>query len=334
LGNKENQEYVDELFEIIRHLREKGDYKNQVGEIIELKRTSAYDILRIFLKGNWTEGVDEDSYLFEVYEIAREFEQFMNESYCIVSDDKNLIFNIVTINLEKRFEEYLKKNKTIVLMSGTIHAKEVLKDVFGIKNFKIIEAETKNQGEVKIKRTGLEKDCKYSNFSNGNHSREDYLLALEKSLEIASRPTLVHVNAYLDLPSEREKSELGLSLLVSREELRESQFEDKIGENVKRFKEGRKDILFSTRDSRGVDFPGDQCRSIIFTKYPNPNVRDPFWKILMRTNPGHYWEFYKDKAKRELVQKVYRGVRSSEDYVELLSPDIRVLETAKKEFEK
>lgn len=332
LGNNENQEYIDELFEIIRHIKNNGDLQEQIGQIIELKRTAAFDILRIFLKGNWIEEADEDSYLFEVYEIAREFEGFMNESYCIISDEKNLIFNIVTINLEKRFEEYLKKNKTLVLMSGTIHSKEVLRDVFGIKDFKIVEAETKNQGEIRIKRTGLEKDCKYSNFSNGNHSRQNYLIALDKCLEIATKPTLVHVNAYIDLPNEREKELLDLKNLVSREELREKQKEDKTGEIAKEFKEGKTDVLFSTRDSRGVDFPGDECRSIVFTKYPNPNVKDPFWKILMKTNPGHYWKFYKDKARRELVQKVYRGVRSKKDFVELLSPDSRVLEIAEEEF--
>jgi hypothetical protein len=32
-----------------------------------------------------------------------------------------------------------------------------------------------------------------------------------------------------------------------------------------------------------------------------------------------------DKAKRELTQKIYRGLRSKEDKVYLLSPDIRVL---------
>lgn len=332
ISSNETQEYVDELFEIIRHVKTNPDLRKQVGEIIELKRTAAYDILKIFLKSNWIEQADEDSYLFEVYEIAREFAGFLNESYCIISDDKSLIFNIVTINLEKKFEEFIHKNKALVLMSGTIHSAEVLRDVFGIKNFKMIEAEIKNQGEVRIKRTGLEKDCKYSNFSNGNHSREKYLIALDKCLEISSKPSLVHVNAYLDLPSEREKEIFELNYLISREELREIQNNDKAGKIVEEFKKGERDVLFSTRDSRGVDFPGEQCNSIIFTKYPNPNVKDPFWRILMRTNPGHYWKFYKDKAKRELVQKVYRGVRSESDFVELWSPDSRVLEIAEEEF--
>ena len=32
-----------------------------------------------------------------------------------------------------------------------------------------------------------------------------------------------------------------------------------------------------------------------------------------------------DKARRELLQKVYRGLRSKNDRVYLLSPDVRVL---------
>ena len=32
-----------------------------------------------------------------------------------------------------------------------------------------------------------------------------------------------------------------------------------------------------------------------------------------------------DKARRELLQKIYRGLRSKKDRVYLLSPDIRVL---------
>jgi len=43
-----------------------------------------------------------------------------------------------------------------------------LKDLFGIDTFKVIEAETPQQGNIHVKTTGLEKDFKYSNFSSGN----------------------------------------------------------------------------------------------------------------------------------------------------------------------
>ena len=50
-------------------------------------------------------------------------------------------------------------------------------------------------------------DCKYSNFSQGRFERKDYLNALSKCVEVAKKPVLVHVNAFLDLPSEQELEE-------------------------------------------------------------------------------------------------------------------------------
>ena len=134
------------------------------------------------------------------------------------------------------------------------------------------------------------------------------------------------MNAFLDLPSEQELEEFDLDNLMSREKLREIQEEDKIGVLVDRFKTGQSNVLFTTRCGRGIDFPGEQCNSIVFTKYPNPNVQDAFWQILNKTKPQFYWSFYKDKARRELWQKIYRGLRFKEDHIYLLSPDSRVLE--------
>ncbi|MBU1136596.1 MAG: helicase C-terminal domain-containing protein, partial [Nanoarchaeota archaeon] len=76
----------------------------------------------------------------------------------------------------------------------------------------------------------------------------------------------------------------------------------------------------------GVDFPGKICNSIVLTKFPFPNVSSLFWKILKRTMPQHYSKFYMDKARREFLQRIYRGLRSESDCIYLLSPDIRVFE--------
>ena len=184
--------------------------------------------------------------------------------------------NIVTINLAKKFKEMVDKNKIIILMSGTLHSEEILKDIFGIEHFKIIEAETQQQGQITIKRTGLEMDCKYSNFQLEKNNHKDYFIALDKCIEIAKKPILVHVNSFADLPSEIEKENLNLKNLISREKLKETQDEDSEGKLIEQFKIGKTNILFSTRASRGIDFPGEQCNSIIFTKYPNPNVQDIF----------------------------------------------------------
>ena len=147
---------------------------------------------------------------------------------------------------------------------------------------------------------------------------------------VAKKPILVHVHAFKDLPTGKEIVDLGLKNLISRERFKEMQDKDKDGRITEDFKDGKINVLFTTKCSRGVDFPGKQCNSIVFTKYPNPNVQDTFWKILYKTKPQHYWSFYKDKAKRELWQKIYRGLRFKEDEVEVWSPDERVLDEIEK----
>jgi len=122
-----------------------------------------------------------------------------------------------------------------------------------------------------------------------------------------------------------EKISLETPNLISKEELFIKQRVDKNGDLVSQFKAGKSDTLFTTKCSRGVDFPGDTCKSVIFTKYPNPNTQDTFWKILQKTHKEYYWEFYKDKARREFLQRIYRAVRSKDDHVYILSPDTRVL---------
>ena len=325
---------LNELREIIKKLKTDKSTENAIKseQILSLRQTAVYDLFKILLKNpDFIYQIDDENYLFEVYESAKMFEEFLDESYVtLTKKDEVVTAHIVTINLAKKFKEMTDKNKIIVLMSGTLHSEEVLKDIFGIEKFKIIEAETQQQGQITIKRTGLEMDCKYSNFSTGKNNHKDYFLALDKCIEISKKPVLVHVNSFADLPSEIEKKEFDLKNLIGRERLKEIQDEDKEGKLIEEFKTGKINILFSTRASRGIDFPGEQCNSIIFTKYPNPNVKDVFWKILNQTKPQHYWKFYKDKAKRDLLQKIYRGLRFKDDHIYLLSPDSRVLEAFEK----
>ncbi len=321
---------LKEMFDILKHLRNNprvGDSINS-GEIIPLKETGLYDLFRILWKEpKAMKNIDDESYLFHVDETAKTFRGMSDETYVIANKHDNAIsFDIISVNLAKRLHELVTKNKVLVLMSGTIHSEKVLKEIFGIQDFSTLVAEDKWQGKIRVKRTGIEKDFKYSNFSSGENSREDYLKALDNCLELAAKPALVHITAFSDMPSEKEVERYGLKNLISREKLREEQNGDKSGELIHEFKQGVKKVLFSTRVSRGIDFPGEECRSITFTKYPNPNVQDPFWKILNQTRPQHYWDFYRDKARRELIQKVYRGLRSKDDWVEVWSPDTRVLD--------
>lgn len=326
----ENQivkENITEILDLI-DLEEKNKRALGVDEdkVFHISETKIDSLLRIFMKNPDLEveiEADEMNYANTALEAAKTFANSMKETYLTYrKEESDLIATLVTTNLSQKFKELVDGNKALVFMSGTLHSDSVLKNIFGISDFTRVEAETFTQGTIEIVRTGKEFDCKYSALSKKN-SREDYLVALSEAISKAKKPILVHVNAFADLPSEKEVSKF--DNLVSSEKLRRLQKEDKTGMQISLFKRGLKDILFSTKCSRGVDFPGETCNSIIFTKYPNPNVKDTFWKILNKTHPSYFWDFYKDKARREFLQKIYRALRSKEDHVYVLSPDIRVL---------
>lgn len=296
------------------------------GEIIQVKETKIFELLRNFLDSNFMDEVecDEENYCYHCDETARTFEGFFDETYISFDrEEKDIIVKLVTTNLEKRFQELLNKSKAIVMMSGTIHSEQVLKDVFGLKDFRIIEAETKMPGTITKVRTGLEFNCNYS-MMQLPPTRKRFLKAFEKCVEGAKKPLLINVTAFKDLPTKMEAEENNLRI-TSKEELTEKQKKDKTGHAIKDFKDGKMDVLYSTKCNRGVDFPGETCNSIILTRYPYPNVKSIFWKILKKTKPEYYDEFYRDKSRREFLQRIYRGLRSQDDHIFLLSPDIRVI---------
>lgn len=333
LGNlfayEKTQEVISKLITLTKNILEDKKIKNWISkeEIILIKDTAVFSLLKYFLNSEFMDFVEcnEENYCYHVDKVAKMFDGFFNETY-VSFDEENeqLIVKLVTVNLEKRFKELLDKNKVVVMMSGTIHSARVLKDIFGLSDFKTIEAETKMPGKITKLRTGYEINCKYENFQKGKVTREQYLLALSKCIEKAKLPCLIHVNSFKDLPTEQEIEKYYLKNIMTQKKLKLLQKKDRTGEAIKQFKEGEIKILFSTKCNRGVDFPGPTCNSIILTKYPYPDTQDLFWKILKKTKPKHYNSFYIDKAKREFLQRIYRGLRSKEDKIFLLSPDVRV----------
>ena len=303
------------------------------NQVFHIKDTDLEGILRLLRSSKGIEveiSLDDSSYVSKGLEAAEQFIDSLDETYLTYKlENGELSATFVTTNVSKKFLELANKCNSLVLMSGTLHSEKVLREVFNITDLAVINAEKSYNGNLEIHMTGKEIDCKYANFKSGKFTREDYLRALDSSLEAAKKPVLVHVNAFDDLPSETELSRLDLKNLISKEQLRIDQYKDKTGEIVKKFKNKETNVLFSTRCSRGVDFPGDICNSIVFTKYPNPDMSGTFWKILQKTHPQSFWDFYKDKAWREFLQRIYRALRSKNDHVYLLSPDKRVLEAAR-----
>ncbi len=323
--SEETKKILVDLADITNTIRRKYLESN---EIFKVSGTIIEDLIKTLLQNDdflkETE-IDESNYLFQVDEISRIFYDFLDETYFSVEKIENdLTISLITTNLKKRFKELIEKNKLIVMMSGTIHSDYVLRNIYGLENFKIIDAEISAQGILNKLKNGYEINCKYANFQSGKISREGFLKTFSKTIESSKPPTLVHLTSFQDLPTELEKESYNL-VMPTQNEIKIGQNTDPMGKRIQEFKDKKFPILYTTRCNRGIDFPGETCNSIIVSRFPYPNISSLFWKILKKTNPEHFMSFYMDKAKRELTQKIYRGLRSKKDKVYLLSPDIRVL---------
>ncbi len=322
---------IVELIE--REEREHGPLTLNEDMIYSLEQTGLYKMLKLLLSTPELEDEmhqDELTYLTKGFEVAAQFIPFSDQTFLTYRrDDKDLYASLVTTNLSQQFRELVEKNSAMVLMSGTLHSPALLEKVFGVQGGVVVDAELAPPGVIEIARTGLEFDCRYSTFQTKKKTRADYLKALDAVVGRAPRPTLVHVNAFEDLPTEFERQSLSLKHAITRGELMAQQEQDRDGSFVRAFKAKERPILFSTKCARGIDFPGDMCNSVVFTKYPNPNMNDTFWKVLQKTHTNVFWDFYRDKARREFLQRVYRALRSEKDHVYVLSPDTRVLDAAR-----
>jgi len=307
-------------------------------EIEKISETPLLPLIKMIIDNPNLAEDEELNYYNTVVEIARTFENILDESYTSVDiikqdtmkglfENKNredtVMINLVSINLAQKLQELIDQNKVLVMMSGTLHSEQVLKDIFGLDDFKIVEAEIEMPGKIHKQRTGMERNCSFASFKNETITRKMYLKILDMCMANAEPPTLVHVSAFKDLPTEEENAEMKFDNLITQERIRELQSRGNTA--VDDFTSGEEDILFTTKCSRGVDFAGDKCNSIVVTKFPYPNIQGLFWKILKKEQPEKFMEFYMDKARRDLHQKIARGIRFKGDKVNLWSPDARVI---------
>lgn len=326
---KHKQEIKNFLFDIDDIL-----FSNKKIDCEKLKKTTIMNFIKKILENPNIAEDEELNYYNTAVEVARDFEKILDQTYVSVEKIKdesssyrqkqeNANIVLVTINLGEKVQELVAQGNTLIMMSGSLHKENVLKEIFGLKDFKIIEAETQSPGKINSVRLGMEMSCDYSSFKNNIITRERYLKMLDCSLGHCEGQTLVHVNSFLDLPTDEELRDLQLNNIISQQRLKDLQKDGNA--YIKDFYNGKERILFTTKCNRGVDFPGDKCKNIVLTRYPYPNVSSPFWKILKKENPEKFKDFYLDKADRELIQKVARGVRFKGDSVNLYSPDSRVI---------
>ena len=83
-----------------------------------------------------------------------------------------------------------------------------------------------------------------------------------------------------------------------------------------------KQIIVSTRMIRGSDLRDDKCRAIVMTKWPVGDISDGYLQaIKKRFGDKTFWDIVRDKAAREAVQYVSRGLRHEYDWCLFATPD-------------
>ncbi|MFQ5975160.1 MAG: helicase C-terminal domain-containing protein [Candidatus Hydrothermarchaeales archaeon] len=208
-----------------------------------------------------------------------------------------------------------------LFMSATLQSEDVLKNIFGLEDFGFVVGETKQPGKLYVKRVGREKTVTYPNWKRDGF-KEEYWKTLSKIIVTSKRPTLVQVHSFKYLPDDKRYPDI-----PSRKAILENNQE----EELRSFVAGGKNLIFSTKTDRGIDLPDDTCRSIVLTKYPFPDLKDPVLRVMKkRMKDEPFWRYYRDIAKREFYQQMGRGLRSESDWLEVWSPDLKVHEELQK----
>lgn len=294
-GTKE-QRYIEEVFfifdEVIRE-NELNKFDNRVNNFLK----ALYFLLER-IEDEWADN--------KQLKIEKTLKFSDNISYMGLMDDLEKISLFIPKPSQVLSDFISNSSDKILLMSATPHAKGVLKNVFGLEEMGYVEGETRIKGDLRVKRPSKSVKLTSKRF-NKNKVKKDYYRALEECLEKSEKPCLLHIHAYRYLPEEIRKR------------AKKSQEQD-----IKEFKNGDRDILYSTKLKRGMDLRGDECRSVVIQKYPYPNLGDPYLQALKKRLGNEFWDYYEDMARRDLVQQIGRVLRSDDDWAEIWSPDKKV----------
>jgi len=224
---------------------------------------------------------------------------YSKESYVKILPRGRMIIFIPRPDLT--LKEIRKRSGKLLIMSATMHNKNVLRGVFGVENPIIIEAEKRNPGTLYLKSLGKEMKVNHRTWEDEKF-RQTYWNTLEEIIKKATPPILIQVHAFKYLPEK---------------------YKNKINKWIKI--EGKK-VMFSTITDRGIDLRDDLCRSIVILKYPLPDLSDVVLKVMrQKIGEQKFWYYVNDMADRQLIQQCGRAVRHNSDWCEIWTTDTRVL---------
>ena len=225
--------------------------------------------------------------------------------------------------LNKLFDESVSAPK-ILLMSGTVHNPQVLKELYGIEPY-IVRSGAKVGGKVSLCKANFiavtnktwHSETVQKNYYNTMH--DIIVKASEKNEKILIQtPAKKYIKPVVEDDRYQDK-------------LLYDGYTDK-GENsleLDNWTHGTdKNILVSTRVARGVDLKDDLCRHIIIAKCPFPFFMSPNMQSLRKrfVNSGIFNIIYEDITLRTLLQQLSRASRHSKDWVKIWTPDLMAMQ--------
>ncbi len=298
--------------------------KNNNGSYESNRNNNDYGLSKKIVKFvneiiNITNDIDDSIYdiLYKIRLIHK-----YSEKYTLTAEEKiyskSIKYNIPYPDLI--LNDLLKKSSNKILMtSATIHNQDVLEMLFNLKFDNIISGRIDQPGRLIIMKpkTGMIHVSHINWEKNGFKEYYDDLLKYivlklnEKGNTLILTPAKKYVNSIIKYLKEKKTS---VNVDFSGEEY---YYKSNGNEN---------DIIISYRMMRGVDLSDNNCRVIIWTKYPLVNLSDGYTKALFNRFGKNAWKIVNDAAVRDTVQGVCRGLRSDKDWVIFSTPDSRVFD--------
>lgn len=253
-------------------------------------------------------------------------------------------------------ELFKKSSENVIITSGTIHSNFVMGNLFGINNenyiVEFVEGRKESPGKLKCIKPNLLRvnytSWQSPEFRKVYNSTMNFILdQLKIKIDqitgkpgegkiLVLTPAKKYAEGIIDRPdvfvdfakSKNEDDGIKPSINTSLTDFMEKSMEDvrkikptdiEIDGDVLRTNQ---QIIVSTRMIRGADLRDNKCRAVVMTKWPMSDLSAGYNQALkLRFGDKAYWSIMRDKAEREAIQYVSRGLRHELDWTFFSTPD-------------
>ena len=326
-------EYIQTLLDFTRKYKPNDDVEESMLEILQANlRKVKYMFKKVKTKDDLLEVVDQllnlkieyidifqhaDEEVEKIFSKIEFIKDILNRFYSIYEfvrrGNKILLICIEPKDYYKntilKYSDYA--DRKILFMSATPLNEFLLREMFGIVPDEWIKGEVKVPGICYLGGT-FTMEVSGKQFINNLNYRKKYAehlydTIIKARLEVNNILGIVTAKKYIE--ALRRFKQMFIPY-------------DEDGTLLEKFRKGEIDEVWTTRAFRGIDLP--HCHGIIMTKYPFPELNDPFWMALRDRRPHLFKSLYNWIAEITLFQSICRALRDENCWVVIYSPDAKV----------